>query len=283
MRKFLLKPRHASRGMTLVEMLLVMAIFAIVMLAVMSLFIPAVKSTAVQTQVTDVQSNLRLAMNRITQDLLTAGFLIGDDDPIIFESGTDKDQEDFTIQTRAVGSGFARIREETDCGTTIPVSSTVLPLSMGAMVDNFPVGSKVRLFESVTAVELEGAVYTVASKDSCKLTLDGVGVGVPIPEEAVVIRIKDDTQPAMQTIRYRENDSDGDGNTDSLVRIVNGDTQILARNVSDVNFLYEDSASGRIHKVDVVVTGQTEAVGTDAVSSAKTRVLQTSVTLRNVF
>ncbi len=274
MRRFFMKHRHASCGFTLVEMLLVMAIFGIVMLAVMSLFIPAVKSTAVQTQVTDVQSNLRLAMNRVTQDLLTAGFLIGDDDPIIFESGTVDDPKDFTIQTRAVGSGFARV---------VGSSSTELTLSQADMVQNFPNGSKVRLFESVTATELEGVIYTATQGPAANQLTINPAAGVPIPEEAVVIRIKDDTQPAMQTIRYRLSDSDGDGTIDSLLRIVNGDAQFLARNVSDVDFEYKHAGTGRVHKINVLLTGQTQAVGTDAVSTAKTRELQTSVTLRNVF
>ena len=273
--------RNAARGMTLVEMLVVMAIFGIVMLAVMSLFIPAVRSTAVQTQVTDVQSNLRLALNRLSMDLLTAGFLIGDDDPIIFESGTTNDAEEFTIRTRAVGSGFARITEGTECGTISP-TSTQLPLSRAEMVDNFPNGSKVRVFESITAAELEGVVYSVTATGACTLTITP-SVGVTIPEEAVVVRIKDDTQPALQTIRYQLIDEDGDGNKDTLTRTVNGATQLLARNVSDVDFAYEYSGSGRVNKINITLTGQTEAIGSDAVGSQKTRTLQTSVTLRNVF
>lgn len=269
-----IRNRNAARGMTLVEMLVVMAIFGIVMLAVMSLFIPAVRSTAVQTQVTDVQSNLRLALNRLSMDLLTAGFLIGDDDPIIFESGTIDDPVDFTIQTRAVGSGFARVDSAT---------STVLTLSQPAMVDNFPDGSKVRIFESVTATEVEGVVYTITQgPGSDELTISPAA-GATIPEEAVVVRIKDAAQPALQTIRYQLSDQDGDGNNDTLIRTVNGATQLLARNVSNVNFAYEYSGSGRVNKIDVALTGRTEAVGNDAIGAQKTRTLQTSVTLRNVF
>lgn len=274
MSKRIFENRNAACGMTLVEMLMVMAIFGIIMLAVMSLFIPAVRSTAVQTQVTDVQSNLRLALNRMSMDLLSAGFLIGDNDPIIFESGTTDDPVDFTIRTRAVGNGFARVESAT---------ATVLTLSQPAMVDNFPNGSQVRIFESVTATEVEGVVYTVTQGPGSDQLTISPAAGVTIPEEAVVVRIKDNTQPSLQAIRYQLSDEDGDGVNDTLTRTVNGATQFLARNVSNVNFGYEYSGTGRVNKIDVTLTGQTEAVGSDAVGSQKTRVLQTSVNLRNVF
>lgn len=273
----ILTGRQTSRGMTLVELLMVMAIFSVVMMAVISLFIPAVKSTAVQTQVTDVQSNLRLALNRMTQDLLTAGFLTGTSAPVFFEGDVNPDDpDDFTIRTRSVGSGFARV-----VGSSTGVGSTVLTLSQAAMVGNFPPNCKVRLFEPISAKEVVAdSVYEVTTTGTNTLTIDA---DVTVPDEAVVIRIKDGAQPAMQTIRYQMLDGDGDGTPDSLVRVVNGETQYLARNLSRVNFAYEYSTSGRVNKVNVTLEGETEALGNDVVTGQKTRELQTSVTLRNTF
>ena len=68
-----------KRGMTLVELLLVMAIFSVVTLALMSLYIPTEQSTIAQTQVSDVQDNLRLALKVMTRDILHAGFLVPND------------------------------------------------------------------------------------------------------------------------------------------------------------------------------------------------------------
>lgn len=269
------KNRHASRGMTLVEMLMVMAIFSIVMMAVLSLFIPAVKSTSVQTQVTDVQSNLRLAMNRMTQDLLTAGFLTGSTEAIIFESGTEGDPLDFTIQTVSVGSGFGRVES---------ASSPTLTLTQPSMVNTFPDGSTVRLFNPISATELDpGIVYTVSNANISAGTfnLNSFPTG-GVPAETIVVRIRDSGQPVLQSIRYQLQDTDADGAPDTLARIVNGATQFLARNVSTVNFVYSP-LGGRINKVDITLNGQTDAVGTDAISSQKNRVLRTSVMLRNVF
>lgn len=268
--------RHPERGLTLVEVLMVSAILGIVMLAVMSLFIPAVKSTAIQSQVTDVQGNLRLGMNRMTQDLLTAGFLTGTTAPIVFETGIMDDPVDFTIQTVAVSSGFGRVTS---------ASSPTVTFSQPSMVNSFPNGSIVRLFEPVSATELvPGDVYTVSNADSTAGTIDISGFpGGGVPRETVVIRIKDAAQPVLQTIRYQLQDTDADGAPDALVRIVNGATQFLARNVADITFGYEHSGSGRVSMVEVSLQGQTGDFGDDAVSEQKTRELKTSVSLRNTF
>ncbi len=281
-----LKSRHVSRGLTLVEMVMVMAIFSIVMMAVISLFIPAVKSTAVQTQVTDVQSNLRLAINRLSEDLLTAGFLIGAEAPIIFESGTNDDPTDFTIQSKTVGNDFGRV---------ISGSSTELTLSQASMLESFPIGSNIRLFEPITALEIElpagedpetnsaDRIHTVIDNTGGILTIDPAVSSGSVPAETVVLRVKDNAQPVLQTIRYRLIDDDGNGTADTLVREVNGTPQRLARNVTSVNFGYDYSASGRVNKVEVTLEGSTVALGTESYADQSVRALQSAVSLRNAF
>jgi prepilin-type N-terminal cleavage/methylation domain-containing protein len=148
MRKSNVKKWHGSRGMTLVEMLLVMAILSVVMMAVISLFIPVQQSTVAQTQVSDVQGNLRLALKTMTRDLLIAGFLMPYD-PIAFPnaapdyyvdtptSGGTQNSADFIIRTRAVGSDFARISSVSG-----PGGNYKLIVTDAEMVENFPAGSK---------------------------------------------------------------------------------------------------------------------------------------------
>lgn len=272
--------RNFSRGMTLVELILVMAILSVVMLAVMSLFIPAQRATVVQTQVTDIQANLRLAMDRLSQDLLTAGFLVADQ-PIVFDSGTNNDPIDFTIQTRIIGNNFGRV---------LSVSGNDLELSSSEMLNNFPVGTKVRLFNPVSMLEVEeltvvdpaDRIYTVTAWASGKLRLDSVPAATT--KEVVVVAVRDAAQPPLQTIRYQFVDSNGDGTRDALVRIANGNGQFLARNVSAVSFAYDYTPHGKVQRVDITLTGQTRAlVQGDAIAGAKTRSLQSSVMLRNVF
>ncbi len=299
------KYRHNSRGMSLVELLLVMAIFSVVVLAVMSLYIPAVQSTAVQTQVSDMQGNLRLAMNRMTQDLLSAGFLVdpnfdSDDSgdllpgPIYWEIFPYDDTviSEFTIRTRLTGRGFARAP---DGGEAPGAGADVkLELSDPAMAEMFPVGSMVRLYEPISTLECDDPdsasatntqavealrVYTVVANASGFLEIDDPNNRLSqgdVGNETVIVRVKDSSQPALQTIRYRVNNG-------ALERIVNGTTQFLARNLDSATFGYEYSPNGSVKKIDVTLVGKTKKIKDGVLTGAKTRVLETSVTLRNVF
>ena len=273
----------SSRGMSLVELVVVMAILGVVILAVMSLYIPAVKSTTVQTRVTDVQSNLRLAADRMTQDLLQAGFLISGE-PVVFESGITDDPADLTVRTRTVVESFGRVASAVNSASTV-----TLTLSNADMADYFPANSQVRIFNPVNMTELatydetnatqaQNHVYTVNAIAGSTITVNHAGVlaGISNAEftEAIVVRVRDTLQPPTQTIRYRV----VDGNLERTVNNVN--QQILARGVDSVIFAYGHSAtSGRVNKVDFTLRGRTEAYQGDI----KTRQFRSSVTLRNVF
>ena len=291
MRHYRIKNPHGCRGMTLVEMLVVMAILSVVMMAVMSLYIPAQRSTSAQTQVSDVQSNLRLALKTMTRDLLVAGFLVAED-PIAFPGatpdyaaanlnsrGTSNSQE-FIIRTRAVGDGFARIYN-----SAVGISTVTLTVTDEEMVDNFPDNSVVRLFEPISGTEIlpaSGSAYSVVPLLSDKAAKKIVISPEPaassvIQEETVMLRVKNASQPALQTIRYFLEDG-------ALKRDINGAVQILARNITSVNFDYDpDSLDERVKRVDIKLTGKTKAVGNDILSSEKTRSVETSVKLRNIY
>ena len=272
------------RGMTLVELLLVMAILSVVTLALMSLYIPAYQSTVAQTQVSDVQDNLRLALKVMTRDILHAGFLVPRD-PITSTSDTA-----FTIRSRIVGNDFARVASTANLTGKIRIT-----VSDPDMVDNFQVGSRVRLFEPINANEVTEQPVNVGVTDQDRAyPVDAVGTNTididtsnnpsldaaDILSETVVLAVRDQNQPPLQTIQYPLNN-------ESLERRVNGNFQVLARNV-DMNtanslFDYELNSEGRVEIVDITLTGKTVALKDDAISGEKTRSVSTSVKLRNVF
>ena len=275
MRNVQTKMRHDSCGITLVELLVVMTILSVVMMAVISLYIPIQQSTVAQTQVSDVQSYLRLAVSRMTKDLLTAGFLVPTN-PIIFEAsitpttGENEDDDDFTIRTRAVGNAFARVASTSGDIQITPTDSD--------MADLFPDGSMVRLFEPMTGDEIQAGAYEVQSSPAGTIAIDpgGAFTAAEVLPETVVLKVRDATQPALQTIRYRLVDG-------ALTREVNGNVQYLARNVDSINFTYDKTPEGRVRRVDIQLTGITKALKNDALSGAKTRQVNTSVSLRNVY
>ena len=263
--------------MTLVEVLVVAAILGVVVMAVMSFFIPSVQNTAIQTEVSDVQSNLRLAIDRMTDDLLTAGFLVGTELPIIFEgsvtptNANNPDNDDFTIQTALVSGGFGRI-------TSSP-STDKLELEDAEMLEQFGIGSVLRLFNPISASEI-GSSYEVTSVTGTK-TLE-INPPLPAPidssiaDDLVVVRIQDDAAPPVQRIRYRLEDG-------ALTRTVNGNRQFLARGIDAVYFDYDFAANRRVRRVEITLTGRTEERIVNGAPTQKTRELRTSVTLRNIF
>ena len=269
----------SAKGMTLVEVLVVAAILGVVVMAVMSLFIPSVQNTAIQTEVSDVQSNLRLAIDRMTDDLLTAGFLIGTELPIIFEASAtptnanSPDNDDFTIQTALVSGGFGR---------TQTASGSSLILEDSDMLDLFGVGSRLRLFNPISSTEIEpGQTYqvTTVNAGARELTISpalGITIDPAIADDLVLVRIQDPAAPLIQSIRYRLEDG-------ALTRTVNGDRQFLARGIDAVNFDYEFAANRRVRRVDITLTGRTEERIVSGTPTQKTRELRTSVTLRNIF
>ena len=279
---------RSRRGMTLVELLLVMAILSVVTLALMSLYIPTYQSTVAQTQVSDVQDNLRLALKVMTRDILHAGFLVPQD-PITSYSDTA-----FTIRSRIVGNDFARVASAVP-HPTIP-NKIRITVSEDDMEDNFQVGSRVRIFEPINANEVTEQPVNVGVTDQDRAyPVDAVGTNTididtsnnpsldaaDIMSETVMLAVRDQNQPPLQTIQYTLNN-------ESLERRVNGNLQILARNVdmNTANSFFDCdhlNSEGRVEIVDIKLTGKTRALKDDAVSGEKTRSVSTSVKLRNVF
>jgi len=304
-------PHANCRGFTLVEAIVVIAILSIIMMAIMSFIIPTRHSMNMQAQVTDVQSNLNLAVDVMTRDLLMAGFLVdpafdppithancpdywkgdnpGDDmqpGPIFWQGNdTTEDNDDLTIRTRIVGKAFAVMGGDA-------ASMTVTPTHLD-MLRNFCDGTtvktaKVRIFNPITMTdpncasgnydcELVPATVAASLSNVTACTTDDFTVDRTVAPSAVIIGTRNDVLP-MQTIRYRINNG-------ALERIVDGNTQVLARGVTAVEFDYGQSSSGTINRVDVTLTGVINAIKPDgdAQLSQKTRSVATTVNLRNVF
>ena len=70
---------HNQVGLTLVELLVAMVIGMIVSAGAYSVFFSTTRTARKQEQVSEIQQNLRVAMERITQDIRQAGFGIPED------------------------------------------------------------------------------------------------------------------------------------------------------------------------------------------------------------
>ena len=271
---------RTSAGFTLVEALVVMVIMSVVMMAVMSLFIPVVRSTAVQTQVSDVQANLRLGMGRMTKDLILAGLLVSPSVGAAVELSGGSPANTITIRSRTVGNAFGRV---------VSYNSGVLTLSDKAMVSAFPKGSKVGLFDPLSSASVGSTTYTVKAADYDAalgtLSLDPV---VVVQKETVLLKIEEDAQLPLQTIVYQVNNGALERTINNNDPALHGSKQILARNVNSVTFTSDPATAitltNPVRRVDITLVGQSVGLaGGGAESSTKDRQLQGSVALRNVF
>ncbi|MDL1975511.1 MAG: PilW family protein [Deltaproteobacteria bacterium] len=80
-----------TRGFTLIELLISMALSGIVMSAIYTLFISQSRSYSIQEQVSEMQQNARVAMDRIVRDVRMAGYGVVDDDEAFVIGNIDYD------------------------------------------------------------------------------------------------------------------------------------------------------------------------------------------------
>ena len=167
----LIKSRQMNnQGFSLVEVIIVMLIMSVVMTAVLSLIIPAQRSSVVQSDLSTVQGGMRVVLERMTKDFRNAGFL-STDSPV--ESTgylvnttpnetvvVDASVNSITINTRAVSGIIGRIDEVHD------LPSESFTLIYPEQYRNFPSGSYATVVEPVSGNPFTGDIYYVMSSSS---------------------------------------------------------------------------------------------------------------------
>lgn len=296
-----------TRGFTIVEMVIVMAILGVVVMAVMSLVIPTKRSSVVQSDLATVQGGMRVVMERITKDFRNAGFLIAGNPVVGYPdpnpgTANPPDQriiefsptagEELIINTRSVSGIFGRV------ATAPGGPGDSFTLIYPAQSTHFPVGSYAAVIEPVSGLpvffsssRIPAGIYQVRTPDIAgtvklgttngmdDLNADEVGVFTERAAGLVLVRAPS-TDPAdlNREIRYwlengvlkRQIDN---GNTQSLT---------LEGSISDLKFIIEEDADGDVHKVSIELEGQSVEAGKDIVGSAKSRRMRAVVSLRNL-
>lgn len=301
--KFMDKSKRAS-GFSLVEMIVVMAIMGVIVMAVMSLFIPVKRSSVVQSQLADVQSNLRLAIDRITKDLRNAGFLVSGN-AISGYNSTTLDSSSLVITTRSAVSGrFGSITAYADAG------SDDYTLLYEDQVRFFKPGDFVAILHPLSGNVLGGDYFEVCGTDviTKKITIkascspsnplssaqkEAVNATFNEPNNLLLHAQNPSVLPSpytqadlndnmLRTITYALEDGTLTRDVSPSLVLGGNTKQYLARNLSDLRFLVAEDADGDVFRVTIEVEGETRKVSNDAVGSAKSKRYRTVVSLRNI-
>lgn len=173
-----------KRGVTLIELLIVMAMLGVVMAAIYSLYSTHQKAAYTEDEVVEVQQNLRIAVDSVTRDVRMAGFLIprtgaftpinsgltsnatGTAQPLPAPDNVNSDA--ITINALSTFGTYARIDPPPDSTFLFSPSGEVsgdFPVDSPESVDMFNIGDAVRVIRPQDRIEPLGTLFTVAGTD----------------------------------------------------------------------------------------------------------------------
>lgn len=306
--------RMEPGGFSLVELLVVIGMLGLVMAAVNTLYISHQRSATTETEVLDVQQNLRIAMDQMTRDLEMAGFMISAGNLVTgFVNGVSPVTDAMTLSVGAESAVAATI------DTTIPAiaigagSALDLPVvAVGGSIGGFEssdVGTaKVRVVNYRTEPLGAGTVFTVnqvnTTAGTCgvvvapclRLSADTAAAGAISRGDTVLKTSTGGAEAFPHTVMYSVGACPAGVPGQCLIRTVTppagGAATPVATNITDLQFRYllngnievDAPTAGElslIRAVRVTITGQ--IIATTAVSggSLKTRTLSSVIALKN--
>ena len=293
---------QGEHGFSLIELLMVVAMLGIVMAAMYSLYISHQRTAYTSDETAEVQQNLLIAMNSISKDIRTAGFLL--------PSGNTPISLGTTSSTIYISSG---------CPSDIITRITPSPSpQIGAVspntftVDNdgsasaFSNGDYVRIIHPVDKTEPGGTdrIYQVSGNTVNSITLNTVApfsepVYVHFNTGDVICKVSSAATPAPPiTIEY----SLGNGGACPagqmcLLKTDETGTNVIAQNIANNGLQFQylldkyplpnetNTPAGTdlsaIRAVRVTITGQTAATVALSGNVPKQRQMETLVQIRN--
>lgn len=267
--------KNREAGFTLVELLIVAAILGIVTLAISNLYIGNQRNTSTTEEVSDVQQNIRVALDFMSRDVRNSGFLLPVGQPAVAavpyflcrDLNSDGDCTDpgesfsLTLLTATPSGKIARINTGFLSVATL-TQDHVISVTSADMVDLFDAGvgsgDFVRIFRPGTSAPVQDRIYRVTDKSRAgpTLTLQGFdAVDSFLPGDIIAgIPVLNKSSygfgdfppsaagPSVSTIRYTlaADPESSDPNMRRLSReVVNsGGAQVLAGKITDIEISY---------------------------------------------
>ncbi|AJE02894.1 PilW family protein [Geobacter pickeringii] len=301
-----------TRGMTLVELLVVVVVLGIVMGSVYSVYLTHQKVAYSSEEVVEVQQNLRIAMDSITRDLQMGGMMVpssgtqttaltssyGNYTSAISYGGSTaitygNYSTAISINTASAEGVYARI---TSAPALVSGTTYTVALESANAVDGFSVNDSVRIFRpSSLAQPLDGVfAVTAVNRGASTVTLSGIATNNFVLGDIIAKTTSDGRNPNMIEYYLVNGGATIDGfscpaTQRCLVRSANKVKEIIATNIASLRFHYLTNASppedtvpsdvSAVRAVRVTITGQTS--DTAQLSGAKTRQMESVVKFRN--
>jgi prepilin-type N-terminal cleavage/methylation domain-containing protein len=288
------------KGLTLIELLIAMAISAILIAAIYRTFILQQKTYTVQEQVVDMQQNVRVAINKMMREIRMAGF--GNVSNILppqgqpFQAIVWLGKQTVTFNNIVNPSDNKdNIKQNDDQVTIIGAFEQVSTLA----VDQSGGKNTIQLVEKASDFDLtykkyicvgglETHIITKRDPETNIITLNenlvnNYTAGTPVYKvKAITYQLRWDTQNPNMPVLTREDNTDGGG------------SQVVAENIENLQFRYTlddgsewDSPAdpSKIRMVKVTVTARTSISDPEfkgGTGGYRRRVITSNILVRNV-
>ena len=217
---------HTNRGFTLVEVLIVMAMFGVIMGAVYSLYITNLRTSYTSDETSEVQQNMRIAMDVVTRDLRMAGMLVDYGNNIypiqtVLADNTGPNGSDgITLNMASATGSYARI--DTDITPTstsaifalTPSTTSESPVTTSSIItsygdgDTLQIDDRVRIFRALqnTQPSVADSVFEVTAVQR-QVGLKGVSNNpATAPTTAPTATLKNLAGTSMLNIEFKRGD-----------------------------------------------------------------------------
>lgn len=297
---------HVRRdmGFTILELVMAMSILGVLTAGIFTLYNSQHRVTHIESDVVDVQQNLRMSLDSVSRDLRMAGFALTNGANPIGGAGNASGlgaSDTFTIN--AAGALGVASRLDADQSATVTAGTPLTFTVLAGEVSLFSAGDAIRIIHTGDKSQPADTVFVVNSVNPAGPTITATpsttAGAVEFKRGFLVVKTGDaapDTFP--NTIVYCLGPDAACASAvtcpagNCLMRIVNGSadaSSIVASNIQDmqVSYVLDDGTTSaapanlfQVRDVVVTVSGQTAATA-GLSGAAKTREMTVSAKIRN--
>jgi prepilin-type N-terminal cleavage/methylation domain-containing protein len=284
-----------NRGFTLAEILIVMLIMSLVVTSIFSLYLTHLRNAYRHDDIIEVEQNLRIALDTITNDIKMSGMLIPLGTSRFVPGPLGSYSSCLTINSTSPDARFARI---TESRTTAAFTnfSTGIDKSTG-----FYANDRVRVFGTFrnSPVFLNNSTLVVATTPtSLKITLKrsnnaSFTSGINVKSGSMIARGVSTSTGLFDTIAYsivnNSTNSSCPANQKCLARSINGAVpEIVAANMTSMRFNYiadDDTESRNPSDLTLIKAIRVSLIGESSTSISSggptTKEKSSTISLRN--